>query len=175
MTVRKSTDWIAFAAAVISFCALVVSVITLVRDASDRRLSVQPIPDISYFHRIEDFRLDLRNRGLGPMLVKQVRFHHPDGEVTERLFPKSHFTDGNLVRVFDPVFMVRIDTTSAVSVGEQIELARYEYKSTQTKNYAACLEELATGIEVHVTYEDIYGTTFSPFVYQIPEGNQVCE
>jgi hypothetical protein len=175
MTIRKSTDWIAFAAAIISFCALVVSVITLVRDASDRRLSVQPIPDVSYFHRIEDFRLELRNRGLGPMLVKQVRFHHPDGGVTERLFPKSYFTDGSLARVFDPVFMVRIDTISAISVGEQIELARYEYKSKQTKNYAACLEELATGIEVHVTYEDVYGTTFSPFVYQIPEGNQVCE
>ncbi|MEL7099273.1 MAG: hypothetical protein AAGM84_10635 [Pseudomonadota bacterium] len=145
------------------------------RDAEDRRLSVRPIPDIAYFHRIKDFGIDLRNHGLGPMLVSEVAFVQPDGTVTARLFPKSHFSaTGPLATVFDPVFMVRIDTVSTIAAGEEINLARYDYKAQQTRNFAACLEELATGIVIRVRYTDIYGSAFMPFTYEIPSGTQTC-
>lgn len=99
----------------------------------------------------------------------------PDGTVTARLFPKSHFSaTGPLATVFDPVFMVRIDTVSTIAAGEEINLARYDYKAQQTRNFAACLEELATGIVIRVRYTDIYGSAFMPFTYEIPSGTQTC-
>lgn len=172
---KKTIDWIALTAAVISFCALLVSVVTLMRDAEDRRISVLPIPDISYFHRQEDFRISLRNRGLGPMLVSKLSFVHPGGQITERLFPGSHFDKAPLIYMFDPLHLVRIDTVSSISPGEEIDLARYTYSSRKTKNFAACLEELATGIEIRVAYSDIYGSVFEPFSYRLPAGHQICE
>lgn len=171
---RRPTDWVAILTLTIALFAFAISVVTIWLEQAHRRLSVRPIPSISYIHSLSEFRLEVENAGVGPMLVDKLVFTQPDGSTSERLFKKLVFDSGALSAIPDPVYLARIDGRTPITSGAGVVLA--EYRVTDgAESLVGCLEDLAFKISISVYYTDIYESEFEPLTYQLPSGTTFCE
>ncbi len=150
---------VAVSAIGISVISLVVSIFFSLQARKHDRKSVLPYPDLYKGDYEDDLLVELRNRGIGPMIVKSVtaRYEERCGSLVD-LMPDSppgfHFVN-----------FAHIEAERSVLPGEAIVLLDAEIDLDEPSEiaYRDELRRVLSGCSVDVEYTDVYRSKFSVY------------
>ena len=158
---------------VLSFCAVIVSVISLVSSIVFSRLqiehnknSVRPVSWIRVKDYEDDIAVIIQNVGIGPLKIKRLRFHNDDGVYPDlismvRSIDQNWTTfvwtaDGWTLPVNGELFLLEWKPAGKeLSVRDNVTYAQLDEKEIKAK-----LRAVLSKTTVLLDYTDIFGTEF---------------
>jgi hypothetical protein len=156
----EAKDIIATCSAIIAMAALAVSISAGIQNRRHNRLSVRPRLRIDCFTYLKSpVRVALVNNGTGPAIIRSVSITVDGATVNASDVPVAVAAAKrlNIPGPFDSYEVGPGDTLRATESVDLLTLAGFPEDIAQRKELRRNLYR----IEFHVTYESIYGETFS--------------
>ena len=158
----KASDWIAISSVVVALCALGISIWQGFLSRQHAHLSARPIIE-SNFNNHGEVGVEIFNAGLGPAVLtsfqaiyKEQEFDMFRGSEVERL---AELLIDNRADLPLMKFNFRIPTNhSAIAPGDTVKLLNV---ACEWDVVVQRMRRAFTQIELKITYQDIYGKSFT--------------
>lgn len=144
---------------VIASTAIIVTLYTLYNQRRHNKLSFKPIPVIVTYNYLNVIRVKIWNKGTGPLIIKSFKVKGKN----------------NLIELMTPQIMrltfvefIKDLKGRAISPNDSLNIfefkVRADKKNIPIPKYVKNIQDirvLINGLEIHIEYEDIYGTKMS--------------
>ncbi len=149
-----NSDWIAFASAITAIVSLLIGVYQAYLMRRHNRLSVKPHLDLFMDCTESEFRLSVRNDGLGPALIISAKIKLNDArydlfksdEVNRLVEELAIFNNLNINEINKTTFRGKTSLRS----GAELDFIKFSYNANDSEPKFAS----------HIEYESMYGERF---------------
>jgi hypothetical protein len=158
----ETSNWIALASVVSALSALVLTIWQGLQTRKHNRLSAKPYVGFSWVNKpLQGLRCELKNLGLGPALISQIRFFVDNNEVKikNRESYKSLFEALEINKVATKIEVFHTEPHSALSVGQSESLIVFCDSSISEGDHKLIASKLRR-FSVQVEYKCIYGISY---------------
>lgn len=162
LKIFEASDWIALASVMIALLVLGLTIWQGLQTRKHNRLSAKPYVDFSWVNKpLHGLRCELKNLGLGPAFINQIRFFVDNNEVKirNRECYKSLFEALEINEVVTKIEVLHIEPNSAISVSQSENLIAFCDSSISENEHKLIASKLRR-FSVQVEYKCIYGITY---------------
>jgi hypothetical protein len=160
----------------IAFCALVISVVTVISSfiglwiqRQHNRLSVRPLGNIGYLEsinyaeKIQKISLNINNNGIGPMIITSVETLNSEG--IKKGYPLDWFSPEDRIGM---EFWAKLENI-ALPAGQHFQILGYSYnsESSEQKQKKDKIKSVLEGLTIRIKYTDIYDKNQKEIIQQL--------